>query len=138
MPINTSTKIVSVKEQLDDLQNRFDQMLNDESMSDLIKTTHESLLQDSKFEFKKFADSYTTAQRLSIETEKHLAIQDLNKSVENATTGLYVVSVVPLQRDLIEVNEKLENHILQFKKTMSYMNVICAVSIATAIISLFL
>lgn len=138
MPITNATKIFSVKEQLDDLQSRFDQMLNDESMMDLVKTTHESAVQDSKHAFKEYTDSYTKLQILSIEAEKNLAIEDVKQVTKQMSHNLHQVSIRPLQNEMIDLSQQIDKKIKEFQRKLFYMNIVCVVSLAAAFIGAIL
>ena len=138
MPINSPAKIVSVKEQLDDLQGRFDQMLNDESMMDLIKDTHESALQNSKHAFKEYVDSYTKSQILSIETEKSLAVEDVKQAAREMSQVLHSVSISPLQNQMLDLTQAFDIQIKSFERKIFYMNIMCVVSLAAALLGVLL
>lgn len=138
MPINSPAKIVSVKEQLDDLQGRFDQMLNDESMMDLIKDTHESSLQNSKHAFKEYVDSYTKSQILSIETEKSLAVEDVKQAAREMSQVLHSVSISPLQNQMLDLTQAFDIQIKSFERKIFYMNIMCVVSLAAALLGVLL
>lgn len=138
MPINSPAKIVSVKEQLDDLQGRFDQMLNDESMMDLIKDTHESSLQNSKHAFKEYVDSYTKSQILSIETEKSLAVEDVKQAAREMSQVLHSVSISPLQNQMLDLTQAFDIQIKSFERKIFYMNIMCVISLAAALLGVLL
>lgn len=138
MPINSPAKIVSVKEQLDDLQGRFDQMMNDESMMDLIKDTHDSALQNSKHAFKEYTDSYTKSQILSIETEKNLAVEDVKQVAKDMSQVLHSVSIVPLQNQMLDLTHAFDIQIKSFERKIFYMNIMCVVSLAAALLGALL
>lgn len=138
MPINSPTKIVSVKEQLDDLQGRFDQILNDDSIMDLIKDTHESALQNSKHVFKEYTDSYTKSQILSIETEKSVAVEDVKQTAREMSQVLYSVSISPLQNQMLDLTQAFDIQIKSFERKIFYMNIMCVVSLAAALLGALL
>jgi len=138
MPITNPAKIFSVKEQLDDLQGRFDQMLNNESMMDLIKSTHESAVQDSKHVFKEYTDSYTKSQILSIETEKNLAIEDIKQAARQMSLTLHQASILPLQNEMLDLTQDVDKKIKDLQRKLFYMNIICVVSLAVAFIGAIL
>jgi len=138
MPITNPAKIFSVKEQLDDLQGRFDQMLNDELTMDLIKTTHESALQNSKHVFKEYTDSYTKSQILSIETEKSLAVEDVKQAAREMSQVLHIASIRPLQNQMLDLTQAFDIQIKSFERKIFYMNIMCVVSLAAALLGVLL
>ena len=138
MAISTTTKIFSVKEQLDDLESRFEKMLNDEHTMDLIKVTHEDALLDSKHEFKQFVDSYTKSQIFSIESEKNIAINDIKIAASQQSQILETVSILPLSRDVRDYKEESKALILKLQKENMLMKVVCAVSLIASILGIFL
>ena len=139
MPINAQTKIVSVKDQLDNLESKFETLINDPSVIESIQLTHASLSESAKNDFKNFADSYTKTQRLSIEVEASLAIEDLKKATAAQTHLIETVSIAHIRAEFDDLVLKCEKDAKEMKRKYSLtVLAMFLTSIVTSIITVWL